>query len=88
MRSRIINDYLISQLSKLLEKVEPNNFKGADEFINALLAIFENIIGNQKVLFNYSIPIINYVLPILLKKFRSESNDVKFMSLKIFSDVM
>jgi len=63
-------------------------FKGADEFINALLAVFENITGNHKVLFNSALPIIWYVLPILLRKFRSDSNDVKFMSLKIYSDIM
>jgi hypothetical protein len=56
--------------------------------MNALLATLENISGNQKVLFSYSVPIIRYILPVLLNKFKSESNDVKFLSLKIFSDII
>lgn len=71
----------------MLDKVEPNLFKGADEFLNALLAVFENIVGNNKVLLNSSLPIIRYVLPVLLKKFRSEANDAKMMSLKIYTDI-
>ena len=55
--------------------------------MNALLATLENISGKQKVLYSYSIPIIKYILPVLLSKFNSESNDIKFLSLKIFSDL-
>lgn len=87
MRSRITNDNLIKQISSMIEKVEPAYFKGADEFTNALLAVLENIVGNNKVLLNSSISIIRYVLPALLKKFRSEANDAKMMSLKIFTDI-
>ena len=88
MRSRIISDLLIKQLSILLEKSEPKTFLGSDEFINILLAIHENITGNHKVLINYALPIIRYVMPVLLNKLKSNSNDVKFMSLKIFTDIM
>lgn len=88
MWSRIINEHLLWQLSLLLEKANPTAFKGADEFINALLAIFENITGNNKVLLNQSVSIIKYLMPILLKKFWSESNDEKFMSVKIFTDII
>jgi hypothetical protein len=69
MRSRITNDNLIKQVSLMIEKVEPNCFRGADEFTNACLAVLENIVGNNKVLLNSSISIIKYVLPALLKKF-------------------
>ena len=71
----------------MIEKVEPAYFKGADEFTNALLAVLENIVGNNKVLLNSSLSIIRYVLPALLKKFRSNANDAKMMSLKIFTDI-
>jgi len=72
----------------MLDKTEAKTFVGSDEFINILLAIVENITGNQKILINYALPIIRYIMPVLLSKFWSESNDVKFMSLKIFTDIM
>ena len=72
----------------MLDKTEAKIFVGSDEFINILLAIIENITGNHKILLNYALPIIKYVLPVLQSKFQSESNDVKFMSLKIFTDIM
>lgn len=88
MRSKIISDLIIKQLSVMLDKTEAKTFVGSDEFINILLAIIENITGNQKILINYALPIIRYIMPVLLSKFWSESNDVKFMSLKIFTDIM
>ena len=46
MRSRLIYEVLLKQIGQILEQVEPHSFKGADEFINALLATLENITGN------------------------------------------
>jgi serine/threonine protein kinase len=87
MKSRIINEHFLEVISNMLEVCEPSMFQGADEFINAVLAIIESISSNQKTLFNNSIPILQYVLPALMRKLRSESNDVKFLSLKIFTDI-
>lgn len=72
----------------MLDKTEAKTFVGSDEFINVLLAIIENITGNHKILINYALPIIWWIMPVLFSKFKSESNDVKFMSLKIFTDIM
>ena len=46
MRSKIISDLIIKQLSVMLDKTEAKTFVGSDEFINILLAIIENITGN------------------------------------------
>ncbi len=69
MRSKIISDLIIKQLSVMLDKTEAKTFVGSDEFINILLAIVENITGNQKILINYALPIIRYIMPVLLSKF-------------------
>lgn len=69
MWSRIISDIIIKQLSIMLDKTEAKTFVGSDEFINILLAIIENITGNHKILLNYALPIIKYVLPVLQSKF-------------------
>ena len=69
MRSKIISDLIIKQLSVMLDKTEAKTFVGSDEFINILLAIIENITGNQKILINYALPIIRYIMPVLLSKF-------------------
>jgi len=69
MWSRIISDLIIKQLSIMLDKTEAKIFVGSDEFINILLAIIENITGNHKILLNYALPIIKYVLPVLQSKF-------------------
>lgn len=53
----------------MLDKTEAKTFVGSDEFINILLAIIENITGNQKILINYALPIIRYIMPVLLSKF-------------------
>lgn len=87
LKSRIINEQFLEVLSRLYNVCEPNMFSGADEFTNAVLAIVESICSNQKTLFNNSIPIIQHTLPALMNKLRSDSNDVKFLSLKVFTDI-
>jgi len=87
MKSRIVNDNFLEVISKLLNNCESTMFQGADEFLNAVLAIVESISSNQKILFNNSIPILQHILPVLMNKLRSECNDVKFLSLKIFTDI-
>lgn len=88
MKTRIVNEHFLETISNILNISEPSLFFGADEFTNAVLAIVESISGNQKSLFNNSIPVIQHVLPALMSKLRSENNDVKFMSLKVFTDIV
>jgi hypothetical protein len=87
MKSRIVTEHFLEVISNLLNRCEPSLFLGADEFTNAVLAIVESISSTQKTLFNNSIPIIQHTLPALMNKLRSDSNDVKFMSLKVFTDI-
>jgi serine/threonine-protein kinase ULK4 len=88
MKTRIVNGHFLETISNLLKVCEPSLFLGADEFTNAVLAIVESISGNQKTLFNNSLPVIQHILPTLMNKLRSDNNDVKFMSLKIFTDII
>ena len=87
MKSRIVNENFLESISHMLNISESMLFLGADEFINAVLAIIESISGNQKTLYNYWIPVLQSVIPVLMNKLRSDSNDVKFLSLKIFTDI-
>ena len=88
MKSRVINEFVIKHLAAMLEKVDSESFPGADEFLNAMLASLENITSNTKVLFNYQHPFIKHILPALLSKFKSDLNDIKFISLKVFTDMI
>ena len=87
MKSRIVNENFLESISHMLNISEWTLFLGADEFINAVLAIIESISGNQKTICNYWIPVLQTVIPVLMNKLRSDSNDVKFLSLKIFTDI-
>jgi hypothetical protein len=63
-------------------------FPTADEFINLLLQIFESISTNEKVVINHHESIISYLLPALLHKLQSTSADIRFLALKIFTDII
>ena len=88
MKNRIINEHFLSVIANILKSCEVTMFQGADEFVNAVLAIVESFSANQKSLMNNTIPTLEYILPALIKNLRSESNDVKFLSLKIFIDII
>lgn len=64
------------------------NLKGVmmDEFRRALFLIAEAIAKHSKVLVAQNKEIIDNLLPVLIKKIESESADVRFLSLKIFTD--
>jgi serine/threonine-protein kinase ULK4 len=53
-----------------------------------LLLITENISSNTKVLLSMSDPILSFMLPVLLSKIKSDSADIRFLSLKIFTDII
>ena len=64
------------------------NVKGVimDEFRRALFLIAEAIAKHTKILVNQNKDIIENLLPVLIKKIESDSADVRFLSLKIFTD--
>jgi len=57
-----------------------------DEFRRVLYLIAESIAKNNKVLMTNTKDIIDNLLPILVKKIDSPSADVRFLSLKLFTD--
>jgi len=56
--------------------------------LNPLLLITESISSNNKVLLQMSDPILSFMVPVLLSKIKSESADIRFLSLKIFTDII
>ena len=57
-------------------------------FESVVLLIAESISGNPKVVLNMALPILQFLLPALLSKLQSESADIRFLSLKIFTDII
>jgi hypothetical protein len=44
--------------------------------------------SNQKILLQMNEPILTFMLPVLLSKIKSDSADIRFLSLKIFTDII
>jgi len=88
IRNRIVTVPFIRSIATLIDSCDVYSFPGADEFINALLLIAESLSSNTKVLLAMAEPILTYLMPTLLSKMKSESTDIRFLSLKIFTDIM
>lgn len=88
VRNRILNYPFIKSIATLIDNCDVYSFQGAEEFLNPLLLICENISSNQKALLSMSDPILSFLLPVLLSKIKSESADIRFLSLKIFTDII
>lgn len=57
--------------------------------MNALLIIAENLSCNFKALVILAEPILTLLVPVLFDKLtNTESDDIKFMSFKIYTDIM
>lgn len=70
----------------MLEKSELVKSQTMDEFRRALFLIVEAMAKHNKILVSQNADIIESLLPVLIKKIESESADVRFLSLKIFTD--
>jgi hypothetical protein len=57
-----------------------------DEFRRVLYQIAESLAKNNKILMTNTKDIIDNLLPMLVKKIDSPSADVRFLSLKLFTD--
>ena len=88
IRNRIVTHPFIRSIATLIDNCDIYSFQGAEEFLNALLLISESMSSNQKILLQMNDPIISFMLPILLSKIKSESADIRFLSLKIFTDII
>lgn len=89
MRSRVLSSPMIQALASMLDVCDVNSFSGSQAFMQALLLICENISCNQKALTILSQPILTLLIPVLFHKLaNSQSEDIKFLSFKIYSDMM
>jgi hypothetical protein len=70
----------------MIENCESVKGPMMDEFRRALFLIAEAIAKHSKILVSHNKEIIENLLPVLIKKIESESADVRFLSLKIFTD--
>lgn len=85
-KSKMSKSSFIQTLSYMLENSENSKTVMMDEFRRALFLIAESIAKHTKILVNQNKDIIECLLPVLIKKIESESADVRFLSLKIFTD--
>jgi hypothetical protein len=73
----------------MLDVCDASSFKGANQFLNALLIMAENLSSNFKVLGILAQPILTLLVPVLIDKLtNSQSEDIRFMSFKIYTDIM
>ena len=89
IRSRLLSTPMIQVVSSMLDICDVNSFYGARQFMNALLIIAENLSCNFKALVILAQPILTLLVPVLFDKLtNSQSDDIKFMSFKIYTDIM
>lgn len=86
IKARIASPAFIHSIATLLNATQSYSFPGGEEFINALLLIAEGMGSNQKSFGILAESILNHLLPALLQKMNSDTNDIRFLSLKVFSD--
>lgn len=80
---------MIQALAAMLDVCDVNSFKGSRQFMNALLIMSENLSSNYKVLQILVQPVLTLLVPVLFDKLtNSKSDDIKFLSFKIFTDIM
>ena len=89
IRSRLLSTPMIQSLAAMLDICDASSFKGANQFLSALLIMAENLSSNFKVLCILAQPILTLLLPVLIDKLcNSNSEDIRFMSFKIYTDIM
>ena len=88
IKNKIVKREFIYNLAAYIDNVEYNSFQGSEEFLNALFLIVEGLSSNQKILIQMSEPILKYLLIVLIKKIKSDSANIRFLSLKIFTDII
>jgi len=89
IRSRLLSTPSIQALAGMLDLVDAKSFPGSECFITALLMICETMACNYKVLQILVQPTMSLLLPVLFHKLQhSSSPDVKFLSFKIYTDIL
>lgn len=87
-KNRIISVEFIIIVSKLFEMIETAKLEGFEEFLNIVLLIVECMSSVQKCLFEAHEPTLQYLLPKLLRFLDHKSTNFRFLSLKIFADIV
>lgn len=86
-KSKVCKQNFIQSLSSMIENCEsPKGGVILDEFRRALFLVAESIAKHNKILISQHKEIIEHLLPVLVKKIESDSADVRFLSLKLFTD--
>ena len=86
-KSKICKQNMIQVLAYLFENCEfQKDNKTLEEFRTCLFQILEQMAKNSKLLISNSKDILESLLPVIVKKIESDSNDVRFQSLKAFTD--
>lgn len=86
-KSKISKKELIQTIAYLFENCEwTTNNKTLDEFRSCLFQILESMAKNTKFLISNSKDILEQLLPVIVKKISSDSADIRFQSLKAFTD--
>jgi len=80
---------MLQSLAAMLDVCDIQSFQGAQRFMNALLIISENLSSNYKALAILAQPVLSLLVPVLFNKLtNSQSMDVRFLSFKIYTDIM
>jgi hypothetical protein len=86
-KSKICKQNMIQVVAFLFDNCEfAQNNDQLNEFRTCLFKILENMAKNTKILMGNSKDILEYLLPVIVKKIESESADIRFQSLKAFTD--
>ena len=86
-KSKVCKPQLISVLAHLYENCEfAQGNKTLEEFRTCVFQILESMAKNSKLLVANQKEILGQLLPVIVKKIESQSADVRFQSLKAFTD--
>jgi len=78
---------MIQVLAYLFDNSEfETNNPTLDEFRVCLFQMLESMAKNNKILMNNTKDIMEHLLPVIVNKIESESADIRFQSLKAFTD--
>lgn len=86
-KSKIVKQNFIQAISYMIDNCEPaKSTVQMDEFRRAIFLNVEAIAKHNKLLIANHKDIIESLLPVLIKKIDSSSADIRFLSLKLFTD--
>jgi hypothetical protein len=80
---------MVQSIASMIDLIDTQSFATSDSFLRALLIICENLSVNQRALSILVQPIVSLLVPVLFHKLEHCTGaDVKFLSFKIYSDII